>query len=207
VPGIIRRLTRTNIVSVDRAAKTVTLHPIDQDYAYSQLPEQGTGEPAYTRRALERRAADYYVQLRTPPETWKTIDDLEPQLVEFEHRVRAGDYDEACQVLDSINDHLLLWGHYTRLVELRGKLVRRLTNSGLRAGTLHSLGRACYYLGQFKRAVELYEEALDIARKIGDRRNEGVWLSHLGRAWRSLCPRILRSYCADLCGWAEWGKT
>jgi tetratricopeptide (TPR) repeat protein len=186
VPDIIRRLTRTNIVNVDRAAKTVTLHPIDQDYAYSQLPEEGTGEPAYTRRALERRAADYYVQLRTPPETWKTIDDLAPQLAEFEHRVRAGDYDNACQVLDPIDfDYLSKWGHYIRLVEMREKLLERLTDPGLQAANLGSLGRVYRALGQAERAIEFHEQALTITRQIGDRAG-GQRLGNLGRAYHDL---------------------
>jgi tetratricopeptide (TPR) repeat protein len=188
VPGIVRRLTRTNIVSVDRAAKTVTLHPIDQDYAYSQLPEDGAGEPAYTRQALERRAADYYVQLRTSPETWKTIDDLEPQLSEFEHRVRAGDYDDACRVLEPIDyDYLYLWGHYVRLVELREKLVGHLTDPSLQMTNLGNLGRAYhYYLGQVKQAINLYEQALSIACEIDDSQGEGVWLGSLGTAYHDL---------------------
>ena len=155
VPGIIRRLTRTNTVSVDRAAKTVTLHPIDQDYAYSQLPEEGTGEPAYTHQALERRAADYYAQLRTPPETWQSIDDLEPQLAEFEHRVRARDYDAACRVLNSIDfDYLHMWGHYAKLVELRESILGGLTDHSLRASTLRSLGDVYRATGPFEKAIE-----------------------------------------------------
>ena len=35
VPAVMRRLVNTHIVNVDREAKTVSLHPIDQDYAYS----------------------------------------------------------------------------------------------------------------------------------------------------------------------------
>jgi len=186
VPGIIRRLTRTNMVSVDRAAKTVTLHPIDQDYAYSQLPEDGS-EAAYTRQALERRAADYYVQLRTPPETWKTIDDLEPQLAEFEHRVRAGDYDDACQVLEPIDeDYLYLWGHYVRLVELREKLLERLTEPGLQAANLSNLGCAYHSLGQVERAIKLHEQAVAIASEIGDCAVRGRHLRNLGNAYYSL---------------------
>lgn len=187
VPGILRRLTRTNIVSVDRAAKTVTLHPIDQDYAYSQLPEEDETESDYTRQALERRAADYYVQLRTPPETWRSIDDLEPQLAEFEHRVRAEDYDEAYRVLEPIDfDYLYLWGHYARLVEMQEKLLGRLTDPSSRANTLRCLGRAYHSLGQFEQAIGLYQEALAIARKIGDRYREGINLGRLGSAYHDL---------------------
>ncbi len=148
--------------------------------AYSQLPEEGAGESAYIRQALERRAADYYVQLRTPKETWKNIDDLEPQLVEFEHRVRAGDYDDAYQVLEPIDyDHLFLWGYYTRLVGLREQLIDRLVDS-TQVINLNNLGLVYGILGQVERAIRFYEQALAIARKIDDRLWEGAVLGNLG---------------------------
>ncbi|NBD36638.1 MAG: hypothetical protein GVY30_11655, partial [Chloroflexi bacterium] len=155
VPNILRRLTRTNIVSVDRAAKTVTLHPIDQDYAYSQLPEEDETEADYTRQALERRAADYYVQLRTPEESWESIEDLEPQLNEFEHRVRgeAGDYDEAGQLLRVIDDYLNRWGYYTRLVRMREKLKGQLIDQTLHIDNCEGLGHAYHSLGRTHQAI------------------------------------------------------
>jgi tetratricopeptide (TPR) repeat protein len=185
IPAIIRRLARANVVSVDRATKTITLHPIDQDYAYSQLPEEGAGEPAYTRQALERRAADYYAQLRTPPETWRTIDDLAPQLAEFEHRVQAGDYDDACRVLDAIDfDYLYMWGHHTRLVTMREAIRAGLTDLGLRVATLHSLGNVYRARGPFEEAVKFYRDALDISRMTADLLDESaIILTHLGRTY------------------------
>ncbi len=35
-------------------------------------------------------------------------------------------------------------------------------------------------------AIEIYEESLAIARKVGDRRNEGIWLDNLGLAYYAL---------------------
>lgn len=186
VPSVIRRLTRSNIVSVDRVAKTVTLHPIDQDYAYSRLPEDGTSESVCTRQALERRAADYYFQLRSLPQTWKTIDDLEPQLAEFAHRLRARDYDDAYRVLESIDYYLLLWGHYARLVELRGKILERLIDPHSRAVNLGSLGRAYRNLGQVERAIGHFQQALAIVREVDDRLSVSTYLGYLGKAYRNL---------------------
>jgi tetratricopeptide (TPR) repeat protein len=182
VPGILRRLARTNIVSIDRASKTVTLHPIDQDYAYNLLPEEG----AYSRSALERRAADYYVQLRTSKETWKTVDDLGPQLFEFEHRVRAEDYDDAWGVVELIDTRLYQWGYYSRLVEMREKLLMKLTNPKARAVNLDRLGRAYQILGDVKQATRLYKEGLAVAREINDRQRELAIVSHLGTVYRTL---------------------
>jgi tetratricopeptide (TPR) repeat protein len=186
VPSIVQRLARTNIVSVDRAAKTVTLHPIDQDYAYSQLPEEDETEAEYTRQALERRAADYYVQLRTPEETWQSIEDLEPQLKEFEHRVRAEDYDDAYKPLDQISSKLSLWGYYLRMVEMHEKLRMQLQNVEYQMFNQHYLGDAYRAVAQFEQAIRLLEKALQLARKIGNRKEMGMLLSCLGSAYRDL---------------------
>lgn len=186
VPSIVQRLTRTSIISVDRANKTVTLHPIDQDYAYSQLPDEKNTESEYTRQALERRAADYYVQLRTPEETWKSIEDVEPQIDEFKHRVRAGDYDEAYWVLETIDyNYLYLWGYHARLLALRRMLSGRLANPHLQAGNLGGLGRYYHFLGQFRKAISSQERSLEIARMSSSRCQEGFALNHLGIIYRA----------------------
>jgi tetratricopeptide (TPR) repeat protein len=182
----LRHLASGYFVSASRITGEYSLHPLDRDYAYRQLSED-KGADAYNRRNLELRAADFYAGLRKPESEWKTIDDLAPQLAEFEHRVRAGDYDKACRVLDSIDsDYLYRWGHYARLVELQEKLLGRLTDPGLRAVSLGSMGRAYHALGQVKRALKLFEGALLITREIGDRRGEVKHLSSLGRSHRAL---------------------
>jgi tetratricopeptide (TPR) repeat protein len=184
----LRRLASGYFVSVNRVTGEYSLHPLDRDYAYRQLPDdeqpvlsEVEGPDVYNQRNLELRAADFYAGLRKPEGEWKTIDDLAPQLAEFEHRVRAGDYDGACRVLEPIDfNYLYLWGHYTRLVELREKLLGRLTDSALQESNLGRLGNAYRLLGQIKRAIKLLEEALTIAREIGDHRNESYWLGDLG---------------------------
>jgi tetratricopeptide (TPR) repeat protein len=185
----LRHLVRGYFASVNRVTGEYSLHPLDREHAYRQIPDQmgieieiERGE-GYTRRNLELRAADFYASIRKPESEWKTIDDLAPQLAEFEHRVRAGDYGRACRVLEPIDlDYLFLWGHYARLVQLREKLVDHLTDRGLRAANLDRLGLAYHYLGQLEQAIELHKEALAIACEIDDRRAEGDSLGNLGLA-------------------------
>jgi tetratricopeptide (TPR) repeat protein len=187
VPSIVRRLIQANIVSVDRDAKTITLHSIDQDYAYSRLPEEGERESEYARQALEGRAGDYYAQLRTPEETWADLEDLEPQLHEFEHRVRARDYDRAYQVLESIDSkYLYRWGYYTRLAEMCDVLVGYLSNPHSRAANLNRLGSLHRALGKVSYAVELHKNALTVAWEIEDKENIAFYLGDLGSAYRDL---------------------
>ena len=54
------------------------LHPVDRDYARSQLPPGSPGDApaAFTLTGLQARAADYYTQIRTPRESWRTLEDL-----------------------------------------------------------------------------------------------------------------------------------
>ncbi len=47
---------------------------------------------------------------------------------------------------------------------------------------LNNLGIARAELGETRRAIELYEQRLEIAREIDDRRGEGAALGNLGEA-------------------------
>ncbi len=191
LPGLdvrssLRRLVSGYFVSASRVTGEYGLHPIDREYAYRQLSDD-EGPEAYNRRNLELRAADFYAGLRKPESEWRTIDDLAPQLAEFEHLVRAGDYNGACRVLEPIDyDYLFLWGYYARLVKLREKLLGQLTDPRLRASNLGSLGLTYRFLGQVERAIEFHEQALAIAREIGDHWVEGFALGELGNAHRDL---------------------
>ncbi|HFD38969.1 MAG TPA: tetratricopeptide repeat protein [Anaerolineae bacterium] len=48
------------------------------------------------------------------------------------------------------------------------------------------LGNAYLQLGDARRAIQYYEQALAIDREIGDRQGEGNWLGNLGEAYRNL---------------------
>lgn len=185
VRACLRHLIRSYFVSVNRATDEYSLHPLDRDHAYRQLPADDESD-TYSRRNLELRAADFYLNIRKPESEWHSIDDLAPQLAEFEHRIRAGDYDGACWVLQPIDfEYLYLWGHFVRLGELQHKILEHLTAPSLRAYNLDGLGRTFHALGQLERATNLFHEALIIVREVGDRTRESQYLSNLGRAYHA----------------------
>ena len=51
---------------------------------------------------------------------------------------------------------------------------------------LGNLGNTYYSLDDYHKAKVFYEQALNIARKIGDKQNEGSWLGNLGSIYDSL---------------------
>ncbi len=191
-----------NMQFVRREAGRYYLHQVDRDYALSRVP---AGDPAdrdadpapFTQQALRHRGADYFEQTRTPRENWKTLDDLAPQLAEFELRCQGQDYDTAAQVLRGIDfDYLIRWGHYRLTVEMHQKLQGHLDDPETDAASKNSLGTCYRMLGEFRRAIDLFEQALAINRKAGDRRNESAILGNLGSCYYELgqIRRAIESY-------------
>jgi tetratricopeptide (TPR) repeat protein len=169
------------------------LHPVDRGYALSRVPEgeeadrHETEAPPFTRIALLHRAADYLAQTRTPRESWKTIEDLAPQLQEFELRYAGQDYDAAADVLLEIDfDYLLLWGQYRLMTDMHERLLGKLSDPDLEQNNLGNLGSAYYITDRYQEAIDYYGQALEIAREAGDRAGEGTWLGNLGASYNLL---------------------
>jgi tetratricopeptide (TPR) repeat protein len=175
-----------NMQFVRREAGRYHLHQVDRDYALSRIP---AGEPAdrdadpapFTQQALRHRGADYFEQTRTPRENWKTLDDLAPQLAEFELRYQGQAYDTAAQVLLDIDfDYLIRWGHYRLAVEMHQRLQGHLGDPETAAGSKNNLGHCHRLLGKFRRAIDLLEQALAINRKASNRSGQSSNLGNLG---------------------------
>lgn len=187
---ILTRLVRRQLVRFHD--QHYHLHPVDRDYARGRIPAGSADDPptAFTLTALQARAADFYAQIRTPRESWRTIDDVRPQLAEFELRCATGDYDTAATVLDDIDySYLRMWGHYRTLVELRGRIHGRITDVNLVCSHLINLGNCHVALGGYRTAIDLYTQAQDIARDTGNRGIEGNSLNGL-----AACHYMLDDY-------------
>ena len=168
------------------------LHPVDRDYARGQLPAGSPGDApgVFTLTGLQARAADYYTQIRTPRASWRTLEDLAPQLAEFELRCESSDYDTAATVLADIDfNYMQVWGHYRTLVNLHGGIHERITDLALNAGHLGDLGLCHFSLGNYRQAIDLHTQALAITRNLGDHRGEGSQLGNLG-----VCHAYLGDY-------------
>jgi tetratricopeptide (TPR) repeat protein len=178
---ILTRLVRRQLVRFQDGR--YYLHPVDREYARGRLSRGSPGDSpaAFTLTGLQARAAEYYAQIRTPRESWHTLEDVRPQLAEFELRCDTGDYDTAAAVLAGIDfDYLRAWGHYRMLIGLHRRIHGRITDPILNAGHLSNLAAIHVHLGEYRQAIDLYAQALAVARDIGDRQLEGSALVNLG---------------------------
>jgi tetratricopeptide (TPR) repeat protein len=158
-----------------------SLHPLDRHYAYRQLPDT---EAEGTRAGLHAQAATFFRQLRTPPEHWHTIADLDPQLQEFQHLIQARLHDQACALLTGREGQaLLVWGHAASLVQLRSVLVDHVRDSALQAANLDQLGEAYWRLGEAREAMRYHQQALTMSRQLGHRQQEARCLTNIGAVY------------------------
>jgi len=186
---VLQRLV--NMQFAHREAGKFYLHPADREYAWGQVKsEKAKGksrEDEWAPKNLLSRAADYFRATQLPRERWKTLDDLAPQLAEFDLRCAAEDYDTAADVLKDIAfNYLLLWGHYRLMIEMHERVRGKIRDSRLVMSCLNNLGAAYHSTGQIPKAMVCYEEGLKRAREASDRQAEGSYLGALGLAYADL---------------------
>lgn len=173
VADTLKWLVNRHFASFDREAHSYSVHPLVRSYAYSHLSEAA-------REDYERRAALFFRGIRLPKAKWRTIDDIAPQLSEFQHLTNAGQYEDAANLLEEIEDrYLRVWGHYRQVLEMRKKLDRKLS-SGLEAINQERLGRTYNSLGEHRKGMDHLGHALDLARGSGDPKLLSMVLGDLG---------------------------
>jgi tetratricopeptide (TPR) repeat protein len=169
VHDTLARLARALYINVKQDTGELILHPFYREFSYAQIPT----DPAspYNRAALEGRAAAYYAQLRAPREAWKSIRDLDPQLFEFDHWIRAGDWDRAAGVLTSIDVEFLIWQGYARRVrDMRALVDGRIRDRRLQLMHHDSLGQVAMILGHAgDEGLAHFREMETIATGLDDR--------------------------------------
>jgi tetratricopeptide (TPR) repeat protein len=196
VPGVdsatvLNRLVNMQFVRRERGR--FYLHPVDQAYAFGRVPKGNKGDrfkkskTSFTQFALLHRAADYFKRSRTPRENWKTIEDLEPQLAEFELRYRGEDYDTSAQILrDITHDYLFRWGFYRTMAELHERLEGKIDNPTLKYVSTSYLGIAYRMMGHYQRALTCYNQALMGARDQDDLKQQSASLGSMGNCYSNM---------------------
>jgi tetratricopeptide (TPR) repeat protein len=185
---ILNRLVNMHFVRRDHGR--YSLHPVDLAYALSLIPTEQQRDLAgdqisFSQRELRKLASEYFRQIRRPREEWKTLADIDPQISEFEMRCAAEDYQTALQIVNEIgNNYLSLWGHSRMLIEMRMKLIDKLTDKYSVCQNSSYLGSEYLMIGQSRKVIEYSEHALLLSQKINDSFLEAYNLNSLAIAYR-----------------------
>ncbi|MCD4809684.1 MAG: tetratricopeptide repeat protein [Methanosarcinales archaeon] len=171
---------------VQKTGDNFWVESIINNYVYSKLDDK-----------VERHkcAYQYYLSLSLPePRTKK--EDVQPLIEAHYHACRAGDYNKALNIImdNKIHEDLDMWGNSRTLIDLYLDLLPEdhfndtslLDNPQSHSIVLGNLGIAYSDLGQVEKAIDYYEQALVIAKEIGDRRGERNCLGNLGNTYSNL---------------------
>lgn len=177
----LRQLVHVHMVSVDRRSKEFGLHPLDADIAYAAMPEDGQ----IGRRSIERRVAAWYRMNRLPP-PWHSVAEVVDYRREYEHLLRAGEYDECAFVLDEISEFLIWYGSSHEAISMYRAIQDHLTDKTALLAHLVGYGHALERCGPLEEAIQPLQKAVGLADQLGDKRHLERALLSLGDALRSL---------------------
>jgi tetratricopeptide (TPR) repeat protein len=177
----LRQLVHVHMVSVDRRAKAFGLHQLDAEIACAALPEKGL----VGRRELERHVAAWYRSECIPP-PWRSLVDVTNHRREYEHLLRAGDYNQCAMVLDEISEFLIWQGSSRELIGMYLAIQDYLTDDAAVLAQLVGYGQALDRCGPLEAAIRPLKQAVMLAERIGDKRQLERALFSLGNVLRDL---------------------
>jgi len=151
----------------------------------SRIPERPPSDqepdlPAYDQTTLLIRAAQFFADNYRPRVARRELADLSAQLNEFDLLVRAEAYDTAAWVLLDIDDEYLLpWGHARDVLRRHQRLEGQIENPELARLSLGRIGSAYFALGDYRRATDYFQQALEASQGPAERK---PWVVNLGSA-------------------------
>jgi tetratricopeptide (TPR) repeat protein len=162
------------------------LHPLTQEFSYEDLKN---------KKEVHMLAYRYYKSLNLPENPTKK-EELQPAIEAHYHACEAGEYDLAAHIILRYNLHYLLdiWGDSKILIEIYEKLLPEdhfkgepvLKNKKTHRFILASMGNAYSHLGEPRKAIEYYKQALITSKEIEDKQGEGAAFGNLGNEYSHL---------------------
>ncbi len=145
------------------------MHALVRDYARRQL----AGEPAEDETALLLRAARFW-ELQG-----RQSKDLGDWLRARDYYYRVGGYREAWHIVDAVYDYLVRWGHIELTIKLLNESIKTLEGTS-KAVAMGNLAIVYKDMGDYKMALEIYEQVKEFFADIGDKSKVAYMLGNIG---------------------------
>ena len=177
----LKRLEDDRWIRWERDQGTIDFHPLVRQYAYGRLEH---------KEAVHKRLVAYFRPLAEKIDTRSadSLADLAPVIELYHHTVRAGRFDEACDLFrDRLHVQLYYrFGVYATCIELLRGLFPdgedkppRLKKEDDQAWTLNALANSYSLSGQPRRAVYAFQIAVRLGEKIAIKINVAIGLGNL----------------------------
>jgi WD40 repeat protein len=212
IPGIdsavlLKRLT--NMHFVRREAGRYYMHPVDREYAFEQIPvagekvsvgdEKELSMPAWDRKTLFIRGAEYFNNSRKNYSDVISVSDLGPQLNEIDLLLSAEAYNSAATLISTIDkDFLFTWGENSLLANLYSSLEGKIQDAILAAHWRERFNQLVFINKGFVVRENVRAHADEITGLLW--LNNGQWLCSASkdktvRAWNTITSEV-KAYIA-----------
>jgi tetratricopeptide (TPR) repeat protein len=125
--------------------------------------------PPETQLALFSHAADFFQQQRKDPGEVVDPRDLFAQLAEIDLRIAAEEYDEALELLHTVDlDYLRPWGYSQLLVPQRLQINSNISDQHAKLANLDALGNATQQQDELEEAKGYLSRAVALAEELDD---------------------------------------
>jgi tetratricopeptide (TPR) repeat protein len=193
-------LSEHSMVQWNEKAGRYQLHDLMRDFACQRVTAEEWNEAGLSHAQcyldLLRNADDLYLDGGESSKLGLALVDLERGNIDAGQSWTAmrtpGDLSASalCSSYPNVGAHCLsLRQRSTERIRWREQALaaaRALKNRAAERAHLGNLGSAYRSMSQYRRAIECYDEHLQITRELNDRRSEGQDLANLGNAYHSL---------------------
>ncbi len=147
-------------------------------------------------RSAHQAALDYFLaHLPAPP--WESLEDLTAYLEGFYHAGELGEWQLAFDILNeerggegknkSVDEFLDFQGFYRQKVKLYEQVIAEgQREQDCYRNSFNCLGNCYWSLGQYEKAIALYQQSIEISEEIGYRQGVAISLGNLGCCYVSL---------------------
>jgi tetratricopeptide (TPR) repeat protein len=144
----------------------------------------------YLKRTHYRAIINWITKYQSQPNT-SNLEKVKGYLEAFHHLFEIAAWNQALKILvinitqpenEQLHNQLFIWGYYKNLSELYNRFLNSLANINPYYKTilLYGMGKVYYAQGYLKKAIEYYQEALELARTVPDYQQESAILNSLG---------------------------
>jgi tetratricopeptide (TPR) repeat protein len=170
-------LEALSLLSPIRYAEAQAIHYLVHRWTATALARRMVKEEIVQ---AHRQAAQYWRWFALG-QTQPRPQDVEMLLEARYHHRSAGESDQAVEVTEWVVNQLETWGAWQREEQLCKETLSWLPEKSAKAAVfLHTLGIASHNLGDYDRALEWYQKALDIDEALGNRAGIALTLSNVG---------------------------
>jgi tetratricopeptide (TPR) repeat protein len=173
-------LVATRVLGLDSSTGRIRIHPLDAEVIVDGLPDAGP----WSRSEISRSVADWYREATLPSDQWDERADLRPARAEIRHRVNAGDFRRASELVLTVARAAVRFGDALTLLPLFEDLRARPGDELDRANVALAYAYVRHLAGPNDESIPLAQEAAELFESVSMGTLQAEALSLQGDALR-----------------------